>query len=510
MVWLALQYLWYLVAAVALGALVGWLVWGRFARARIDEAQQRSVHMQAALSAHVGTVTVRADAAEREMLELRTSLALVRTAAVTIEQDRTRLLRALDASGHRASQAERALFQAHADMGAPTPVPRDTTADARALISTLKAHWRDASSQRDAADQRVISSQRHVARLDAELVALRRTAGRQLADVHRQLVSERIGASALTSANHQAEVGALQAQVDELWVELAKVSDERRLVSAELEAAQAATERVERLQSELGALRRLHEDERAASEAARAHDQASLADAEQRLADMIVQVQGERVQQADQLSGELEAASARLVSQWHRRLEMAELSHQRELSAAEPRRTWAESKATEASWLARELVQLRTVHESHLCATQAAAARQAASRVGVAQEPVRPPRRVAPEPHSTQPNPRPVASIAPRPIVLQPLTLGRQRRPASDDLQRIEGIEAKIQGALNVAGITSFVRLAAASEDDLRDALASAGLGSDPSLATWGAQAAVLMGGSDEIRPLQRHGAESR
>ena len=186
------------------------------------------------------------------------------------------------------------------------------------------------------------------------------------------------------------------------------------------------------------------------------------------------------------------------------------MSHRRELTDAEPRRTWAEAKAAEASWLARELVQLRTVHESHLVAAQANAARQAARRMGVAQEPTRPPRRVAPGPHPATPNVRRVASIAPRPIVLQPLTVARQRQLTTDDLQRVEGIGAKVHGALNVAGITSFVRLAAASEDELRDALASAGLGCDPSMATWGVQAAALMGGSEEIRPLLRYGAESR
>ncbi len=488
MVWLAVQYLYYLVAAVALGTLVGWLVWGRVARARrlvaealqaqIDEAQLRAIDRQAALSAQVGSVTVRADAAEREMVDLRTSLALVRTTAVSLERDRARLLKALDASGHRAGQAERALFQAHADMVAPTLEGRDTTADATALISTLKSHWSDASRQRDEADQRVISSQRQVARLDAELMALRHTAGRQLADVHRHLDGERIRASAL------------RAQVD------------------------AATQRIERLQSELEALRRLHEDERAASVVARAHDQASLADAEQRLADLIMVVQGERdaasSRPAVELSEALAVASARLVSQWHRRLEIAEVSHRRELTDAEPRRTWAEAKAAEASWLARELVQLRTVHESHLVAAQANAARQAARRMGVAQEPTRPPRRVAPGPHPATPNVRRVASIAPRPIVLQPLTVARQRRLTTDDLQRVEGIGAKVHGALNVAGITSFVRLAAASEDELRDALASAGLGCDPSMATWGVQAVALMGGGEEIRPLLRYGAESR
>ena len=493
MVWLAVQYLWYLVAAVALGTLVGWLVWGRLARARhrtavavqaqIDEEQLRAINRHAALSAEVGTVTVRADAAERQMVELRTSLSLVRTTAVTLEGDRSRLLEALDASSHRAGQAERALFRAHAAMVAPTP-GRDTTVDATALIATLKSHWSNASRERDEANQRMISSQRQVARLDAELGALRRTAGRQLADVHRHLDGERTRASALRT------------QVDEL--------------TRELESAQAATQRIECLQSELEALRRLHEDERAASVEARVHHQASLADAEQRLADLIMVLHSERdaatrSQPAVEWSEALAVASARLVSQWHRRLEMAEVSHRREIADAEPRRTWAEAKAAEASWLARELVQLRAVHESHLVA-----AHQAASRMGVAQEPTRPPRRVAPGPHIPQPIVRWVASIAPRPIVMQPLTVARLRRPETDNLQRVEGIGTKVHGALCVAGITSFVRLAAASEDELRDALASAGLGCDQSMATWGAQAAALVGGGDDIRPLLRYGAQSR
>ncbi len=67
-----------------------------------------------------------------------------------------------------------------------------------------------------------------------------------------------------------------------------------------------------------------------------------------------------------------------------------------------------------------------------------------------------------------------------------------------DELQRIEGIGPKIAAALRAGGIGSFVRLQVASEDQLRDALASAGLTFAPSLRTWAKQAGFLVD-NDEV-----------
>ncbi len=66
-----------------------------------------------------------------------------------------------------------------------------------------------------------------------------------------------------------------------------------------------------------------------------------------------------------------------------------------------------------------------------------------------------------------------------------------------DNLQRIEGIGPKIAAALYAGGIGSFVRLQAASDDQLREALASAGLTFAPSLRTWSQQAGFLVNGDE-------------
>ena len=88
---------------------------------------------------------------------------------------------------------------------------------------------------------------------------------------------------------------------------------------------------------------------------------------------------------------DLEAASARLVSQWHRRLEVAEVEHARITGDAQPghaaAHAVAERSAEAASVLARELTDLRRVHETQLAAARAAAGRLAVSRVGVVDEP---------------------------------------------------------------------------------------------------------------------------
>lgn len=59
----------------------------------------------------------------------------------------------------------------------------------------------------------------------------------------------------------------------------------------------------------------------------------------------------------------------------------------------------------------------------------------------------------------------------------------------------IEGIGPAFSGALRTAGITTFVRLAASSEDELRAAISAAGLSFAPSLPTWAKQADYLAKG---------------
>jgi predicted flap endonuclease-1-like 5' DNA nuclease len=67
-----------------------------------------------------------------------------------------------------------------------------------------------------------------------------------------------------------------------------------------------------------------------------------------------------------------------------------------------------------------------------------------------------------------------------------------------DNLQRIEGIGPKISTVLVGAGIRTYEQLASTDVATLSGVLRQGGLRSAPSLATWGAQAALLAKGDDE------------
>jgi predicted flap endonuclease-1-like 5' DNA nuclease len=80
---------------------------------------------------------------------------------------------------------------------------------------------------------------------------------------------------------------------------------------------------------------------------------------------------------------------------------------------------------------------------------------------------------------------------------------GQDAEGEVDDLERIEGIGPRISASLQAAGIRTFARLAVASEERLRDALARAGLNVAPSLPTWSQQARFLaMGDEASFRHL--------
>lgn len=64
-----------------------------------------------------------------------------------------------------------------------------------------------------------------------------------------------------------------------------------------------------------------------------------------------------------------------------------------------------------------------------------------------------------------------------------------------DDLKVIEGIGPKMEAALMAAGINTYAKLAAASEDQLRAAVEKAGMSFAPSIPTWGRQAKYLVEG---------------
>ncbi|GAA2240385.1 hypothetical protein GCM10010413_47880 [Promicromonospora sukumoe] len=70
--------------------------------------------------------------------------------------------------------------------------------------------------------------------------------------------------------------------------------------------------------------------------------------------------------------------------------------------------------------------------------------------------------------------------------------------PEPQDLQRIEGIGPKIEAALQAAGYTTYAKVAAASEDDLRAALTASGITFAPAATTWADQAQYLVDGDED------------
>jgi len=75
---------------------------------------------------------------------------------------------------------------------------------------------------------------------------------------------------------------------------------------------------------------------------------------------------------------------------------------------------------------------------------------------------------------------------------------------SKDDLTKIEGIGPKMSQALIDAGINSFAKLAASTEDTLREAISNAGMRFSPSLPTWPEQAKLASQGDwDGLEKLQ-------
>ena len=100
----------------------------------------------------------------------------------------------------------------------------------------------------------------------------------------------------------------------------------------------------------------------------------------------------------------------------------------------------------------------------------------------------------APEPEAAAeaepaPAPEPEATAEAEPTPMP------EPEAAADDLTKIEGIGPKMQAALKAAGITTFARLAQASEDELRAAIEAAGMRFAPSAKTWAEQAAFAARG---------------
>ncbi len=155
--------------------------------------------------------------------------------------------------------------------------------------------------------------------------------------------------------------------------------------------------------------------------------------------------------------------------------------------------------STEAGGWKREVVQLRQLFEVAQAKSGRTSLNVSTSLLAVDSSSATPgaPRRIRPSKPTAQTN----VGQPSRGLTQAPGT-ERQSEAATtgagDNLQRIEGIGPKIEAALKAAGVSSFVRLEAASPSQLRDALASAGLTFAPSLVGWSKQAAYLVAGDEE------------
>lgn len=108
----------------------------------------------------------------------------------------------------------------------------------------------------------------------------------------------------------------------------------------------------------------------------------------------------------------------------------------------------------------------------------------------------------APKPAKPAPKLEPVAKT--EPVEPEPEVEAESEPRQPDDLTKIEGIGPKMSKALITAGIDTFEKLAATSEDVLRQAITDAGMRLAPSLGTWAEQSEYAARGDwDGLQALQ-------
>jgi predicted flap endonuclease-1-like 5' DNA nuclease len=110
----------------------------------------------------------------------------------------------------------------------------------------------------------------------------------------------------------------------------------------------------------------------------------------------------------------------------------------------------------------------------------------------------------APEPRAAAPTPPPAPTPRPEPDAPVPQT-AKASSAEADDLTRIEGIGPKIASILLAAGIDSFAKLAAMSEDAVLATVKAGGLRITPNVNTWAEQAKLAANGDwDGLARLQQ------
>jgi predicted flap endonuclease-1-like 5' DNA nuclease len=306
---------------------------------------------------------------------------------------------------------------------------------------------------------------------------------------------------ALNEVAHLGEIAQhKESQIDQLRAEL---HDTKQLHAGAAQSLADQQIHWENASAEFGA-RAQHLEHQAAQFASQgAQDESKIVQLQTQVAQLEVQV-SRADEELDSVRGQLVAATGRLATslssltaseQLHRELAQ---EYDATLIAVGEERLRADAElqtrvqaATESglSWK-RELMSLRSVHDR-------TAARAGAQQFGAsfAQQFAEQPAKRARQ--------RVVASIAEntaelaaaeQPVPESVVTADESAKPT---LQRIEGIGPKIEAALLAAGIGSFIRLSVSTPDQLRDALASAGLTFAPSLVTWAKQATFLVDGDE-------------
>jgi chromosome segregation ATPase/predicted flap endonuclease-1-like 5' DNA nuclease len=319
----------------------------------------------------------------------------------------------------------------------------------------------------------------------------------------------------LLSANHEQlrsrletlteEHSALSAQRDAVLTERNEIESQRRNVNVELSSVRLQLEEVSRRLSDAEASFEKSEQERA--------------EIDQRLGQLDADLQAEIRTLRDQ--NEMARRHAELVEAEASRDRAVAASHLAELD--QDRRRFR----IEADGWGRELQQLRRLHEVAVARSQRRAIPEPSGAHASAETAARlpsAPRRLrtlkadsvsttpeTPSRNSTGSSNQSTngSRAAGREVVSSSTPLhsmgslvpfsARQNGPTvADELQRIEGIGPKIEAALKAAGVSTFVRLQAATSEQLRDALASAGLSFAPSLSTWSQQASYLVVGDED------------
>ncbi len=109
---------------------------------------------------------------------------------------------------------------------------------------------------------------------------------------------------------------------------------------------------------------------------------------------------------------------------------------------------------------------------------------------------------IAPSKASQEPMVTNFAPPEPEPEYTTPEATATRSEP--DDLTKIEGIGPKMSAALIAEGYETFEKLASATEEQLRNAIANQGLRFAPSLVTWAEQAKIAATGDwDALKLLQ-------